>query len=166
MRTAEQQIWDEARRLEKLRVEQLQTKARENNKKSDVVYRPEKVAKPWTWGSSANHSLHNISERLVLSIEEFDFDLNDAAFVAFLRQRAHLHLCGREGSDYWGLLANNATKESDFMTSNGARLAQEHDGKRHRFSDAEMQPLWKIFQYSRVFLQGAYDHFSGRAMAK
>ena len=75
MRTAEEAMWDEACAIEKERIERLQDQQVRKGKESKAIFRPEKVQKPWTWGSGASSSLHTIEERLVYSVTEFDFDL-------------------------------------------------------------------------------------------
>lgn len=166
VKSAEDQIWDEKRRLEKIRVEKIQKNADKEKRKTDVRYSPEKVEKPWTWGSSARYSLYNIPENLVLSVKDFNFDLNNKNFVNFLEEKGHLHICGKEESNYWNLINNKGVKQKDFMENKNMRLAQLYNEKRHIFSDGEMKTLWKIFQYSRVFLQGAYDHFKKHEVTK
>lgn len=162
MQTAEAQIWDRARQLEKHRVEAQHTKMREEGKVSKAEYNPEKVLKPWTWGSSATHSLHNIDADLVFSVSHFDFDLSDDAFVDFLKDNFHLHMCRARGSAYWNALNDHNFTKSDFLGSTEFKFAQEYEGKRHKYSEGELLSLWKIFHFTKVFLQGAYDNFKKR----
>lgn len=162
MQTAEAQIWDKARQIEKERVETQHAKMRRDGKISKAEYNPDKVLQPWTWGSSASHSLHNIDSTLVLSVDHFDFDLNDREFIEFLRKKSHLHMCRSEGSAYWNALNDHSVTKEDFLANRDFQFAQEYEGTRHKYSEGDLLSLWKIFHFTKVFLQGAYDHFKKR----
>ncbi len=163
MQTAEAQIWDRARQMEKNRVEAQHAKMRKDKKVSKAEYNPEKVLKPWTWGSSATHSIHNIDPDLVFSVSHFDFDLSDDGFVDFLGKNFHLHRCGARGSAYWNALNDHSVTKAGFLTNTEFQFAQEYEGERHKYSDGELLSFWKIFHFTKVFLQGAYDKFKSRS---
>jgi len=162
MQTAEAQIWDRARQIEQSRVEAQHVKMRESGKTSKINYNPEKVSKPWTWGNSAKHSLHNIDAGLVFSVSSFNFDLNDESFVDFLNRNFHLHMCRTRGSTYWNALNDHSFTKSDFLENKDFQFAQEYEGKRYKYGEGELLSLWKIFHFSKVFLQGAFDRFNDR----
>lgn len=163
MQTAASQIWDRARQIEKERVEAQHAKMQSEGKISKAEYNPEKVLQPWTWGSSATHSLHNIDPNLVLSVSHFDFDLNDGNFIEFLKKKSHLHMCRAEGSAYWKALNDHSVTKAEFLADRDFHFAQEYQGTRHKYSEGDLLSHWKIFHFTKVFLQGAYDNFKNRS---
>jgi len=162
MKTAEAQIWDRAHQLERDRVAALHEKMSKEGKVSKAVYNPDRVLKPWTWGSDASHSLHDIDPDLVFSVRDFDFDLREVEFINFLKDRSHIHLCRSPGSAYWLALNDHSLSRDDFISHGEFKFAQEFNKRRYQYTPDEMTIHWKIFYFTKVFLQGAYDTMQGR----
>jgi hypothetical protein len=162
MKSVEAQLWEQALDAERRRVEQVHNEAEAKGKKSTVIYEPRNVAKPWSWESRWKVSLHDISAGLVMKVSEFDFNLDDDGFQAFLKPCGLLHLGGVPQSAYWQAMNDPNMDKAAFLAVEDFRFAQEHEGKRHRYSDAEMKTRWRIFQFSRVMLQAAWDAYTGR----
>jgi hypothetical protein len=163
-KTAEEQIWEAARQIEKTRVMAQHARMQAEGKLSKAEYAPEKISKPWTWGSSAADSLHDLDPDLVFSVSEFDFNLENTEFTEFLEQKFHIHLCRESGSSYWLALNCHQFTKLDFLADQNFQFAQEYRGTRYRYSENEMLIQWKIFHFTKVFLQGAYDRFLNRTI--
>ena len=164
MKSAEAQLWELALGKESRRVEKVHDEAKAKGKKTSVKFEPRNVMKPWSWEQNWKVSLHDIPPDLVLAVSAFDFDLEDGEFQAFLRTRGIQHLGGVPRSTYWQRMNDPTVDKDSFLSVEEYRYAQEYhgNGKRHRYSDAEMETRWRIFQFSRVILQGAWDVYTER----
>ncbi|QFT74028.1 hypothetical protein FIU92_13400 [Ruegeria sp. THAF33] len=160
--TAEQQIWIEALKREKNRVEKIHKKSRDEGKKSSAQFLPERVPQPWVWSRSGPGHLSDFDDAFLLSVTDFDYDLDDQDFVQFLKDAAQLHICRARSSTYWHLLQTKSVSFEEFGGHPELQFAQEYQGKRHRYSEGEMYGLWRIFLRTRVYLQGAYDSYRKR----
>lgn len=164
MLAVETAFWNEAKRRESERVAARHEKMRAEGKTSSAVYDPSRVQKPWTWRSTGMGPLFDLDESMIASVRTFDFDLDDEGFQAFLAATYHLHLCRSPQGAYWNALQDrNNVDESAFLSNERLGRAEEHAGTTHMFSDAEMHGHWRIFSRTRVFIQGAWDVFIGRA---
>jgi len=160
--TAEHQMWVEAGRRERERVQRLHAEANAAGRSSVAQYSRERAAKPWTWSKSGPGPLFELDDQMIHTVQDLDYDLDDEGFVSFLSDAAQLHICRSRGSNYWALLGSRQVSYEQFVRADGIRLAQEYEGKRYEYSDAELRSMWRIFVRTRVYLQGAYDAFRGR----
>ena len=162
MKSVETQLWELALEEERRRVEKIHEKAQAEGRKTAVTFEPAKVKKPWKWENNWKVSLHDIAPSLVLAVSQFDYGLEDTGFQDFLRRRGFLHVGGVPHSKYWECMNDPKTDHESFLAVEEFRHAQEYEGKRHRYSDAEILTRWRIFQFSRVILQGAWDAYTER----
>jgi hypothetical protein len=162
MKSVEAQLWEQALDAERRRGEQVHSEAKAKAKKSTVTYEPRNVAKPWSWENYWKTNLHDIKPELVMMVSEFDFNLDDDGFQAFLKPRGLLHLGGVSQSAYWRAMNDPEMDAASFLANEAFHLAQEHECKRHRYSEGEMKTLWRIFQCSRVMFQAAWDAHTER----
>jgi len=162
MKSVEAQLWEQALDAERRRVEHKHSEAKAEGKKSTVIFEPRNVAMPWSWENRWTAGLHDIPSGLVMKVSEFDFNLDDDDFQAFLKPRGLLHLGGVPQSPYWQAMNDPTMDKAAFLAVEAFHFAEEHEGKRHRYSDAEMKTHWRIFQFSRVLLQAAWDASSER----
>lgn len=158
--TAERQLWMEASRREKQRVEDLHKAAKAKGKTSTAQFSPARAAKPWAWTRTGPGPLFDLDDEFVSAVTDFDYDLNDPDFVLFLDSQ--LHICRAEGSTYWNLLQKKTVSYSEFVENPDMQQAQEFEGKRHQYSPAHLNRFWGIFLRTRVYLQGAYDCYRDR----
>jgi len=166
MKSLEAQLWEQALHEERQRVDKMHEEAKARGGKSTVTFEPRNVPKPWSWENNWKVSLHDIKTSLVMAVSKFDFDLGNKEFEEFLRGRALLHLAGAPRSHYWRALNQSHTNESTFLSDRNLCYAQKHEGKRHRYSEQEMQTRWRIFQFGRVMLQAAWDVYIERERPK
>lgn len=160
MITAEGQLWALALEEERIRVEKVQQDAKAAGKKTSVTFERTRVNKPWKWADQWKASLFDVDERLVLAVSRFDFDLTNGEFQTYLRERGLLHLAGTDGSTHWQLMNDVTTTEQSIFDSEAMQHAQEYQGSKHCYSEAEMKTRWRVFQFSRVMLQAAWDAFT------
>ncbi len=160
--TAEYQLWESVARRERKRVDDKHAKAKELGKKSNAKYSPEQAAKPWSWSSVGPGSLFDLDDRIVLTVDSFDYDLDDKEFVEFLDRIAQLHICRKKDCAFWKLLQLKTTTRADFFDNPEMQYAQEFNGERHRYSKIELEVHYRIFVCTRVYLQGTYDAYVGR----
>ncbi len=155
-------MWEEAARRERERVDDIHAKAKEQGKKSVAQYSTERAVKPWSWSSAGPGPLFDLDDCMMLAVHDFDYDLDNEGFVAFLDHIAQLHICRKKDSSYWNLLQRKAITRADFLDNLEMQRAEELNGQRYRYSDVELEVHLQNFIRTRVYLQGAYDAYVGR----
>lgn len=95
-------------------------------------------------------------ERL-LACDHWDYDLTDVAFVATCVARGVLYRFGSPGGRAWRFIENVSLSVEDWLADEGVRFAQEHEGKRHRFSDEDLRAHWRCVLIQRARVQDCWE---------
>ena len=125
----------------------------ENNKNEETKGKKVKrkaISKPWMRpGESALCQ----EVDLLIMVSEYDYDLSDKTFQTYCSARGILHVAGEPGSRRWKYLADYRKTKSAYLSDPYFQLSEEVDGKRHRYTDEEMETGWKIMLLGRAKLQ-------------
>lgn len=97
----------------------------------------------------------------LLSIEEYTYDLGNAAFLEYCINRGVLYVAGRPGSRMWEYFRDTALGLDDWLSDETVRYAQEYEGSRHRYADEDMRAHWRSVLIGRGKLQDCWDLWSG-----
>jgi hypothetical protein len=96
----------------------------------------------------------------LLRVTEYDFDLSDPGFLFYCEQRGVLHCMGGPDSRRREFIADTRLGFTDLKADPILSFAQEWppgSGQRHRYTDAELETLWRIIRYDRARLQDAWE---------
>lgn len=104
---------------------------------------------------------------LLIMVSEYDYDLSDKTFQAYCSDRGILHVAGEPGSRRWKYLADYRKTKSVYLADPYFQLSEEVDGKRHHYTNDEMETGWKIILLGRAKLQDCWELYSRKShMAK
>lgn len=113
-----------------------------------------KIAKPWT--RPGPYALCQEVDLLPM-IDEYDYDLSDSAFLNYCQSRGVLHLAGTPSSRRWEYFADYTKSKNDYLADEIFWFAQEFEGKRHRYSEKELNSNWEIVALGRGKLQDCWE---------
>jgi hypothetical protein len=132
----------------------------ENSKNEETKNKKVKrkaIPKPWTRPSAS--ALCQATDLLIM-VRDYDYDLSDKKFQDYCATRGILHVAGEPGSRRWKYMADFRKTKSTYLSDSYFRFAVEIDGKRHRFTDDEMETDWKIISLGRAKLQDCWELYS------
>ncbi len=87
------------------------------------------------------------------------YDLDCETFRAFAERRGVLYQFARPGARAWAYLRDLTLSERDWLSDEAVRYAQEHEGKRHRYSDDQMRSHWGVVEIQRRKIQTCWEGF-------
>jgi hypothetical protein len=132
----------------------------ENNKNEETKGKKVKrkaIPKPWVRPGDA--ALCQEADLLIM-VSEYDYDLSDKTFQAYCSARGILHVAGEPGSRRWTYLADYWKTQNSYLADSYFQLSEEVDGKRHRYTDEEMEIGWSILLLGRAALQDCWELYS------
>lgn len=94
----------------------------------------------------------------LLKVCEYDYDLSNTKFQAYLRMRGKLHLAGTPLSERWAFFQNFNKSKAEFLASS-LKFAELQNNERYAFSPDEMETHWKIILIGRGALQDCWELF-------
>jgi hypothetical protein len=94
---------------------------------------------------------------LLARITEYSYDLDDRSFRKYCAARGVLHVAGQRGSLRWRYMSDTRRGRDRFLSASAFQYAQEHNGERYKYTDAEMATAWRILQLGRAALEDAWD---------
>lgn len=95
-------------------------------------------------------------------VTEYDYDLADPAFRQYCVDRGTA--CGAAlGSRRWDFFERHDLSKHDYLVDPYFQNANEHEGKRHRYTKDEMESGWKVIQLGRAVLQDAWEIYRSTA---
>jgi len=115
------------------------------------------ISKPWTRPSTS--SLCQESDLLIM-VYEYDYDLSIKRFQEYCHNRGILHVAGEPGSTRWEYMADFRKTKRDFLADPYFQTSEDVSGKKHRYTDEEMQTHWKIVSLGRATLQDCWELYS------
>jgi hypothetical protein len=132
----------------------------ENNKSNEIKDRKVKrktIPKPWT--RLGNPALC-LEVDLLIMVRDYDYDLSSKKFQDYCAARGILHVAGEPGSRRWKYMADYRKTKSAYFSDPYFQYAEEVDGKRHRFTDDEMETGWRVVLLGRAKLQDCWELYS------
>jgi hypothetical protein len=93
-------------------------------------------------------------------VTKYDFDLSNADFRHYAKQRGVLYVAGVEGSPRWHFTGDFAKGRAEFMSDVYFKFSQEdplRPGVRHKYTAEEMEFHWKVMCIARGKLQDAWE---------
>jgi hypothetical protein len=115
------------------------------------------IVKPWSRPTPLALCQH---PDLLVMVTEYDYDLSDDDFCAYCTARGVLHVAGQPGTTRWTFLSDYTKPKSAYLSDPYFQHGEEVDGKRHRYSDTEMETGWKIILLERAHLQDCWELYS------
>jgi hypothetical protein len=152
--TIEEQIHQCLIEEEEKRCQMEETKRAAEGKDMRKPINRRKIAKPWT--RSGPYALCQEVDLLPM-IDEYDYDLTDIAFLDYCRSRGVLHLAGAPSSRRWDYFADYSKSKNDYLADENFWFAQEFKGKRHRYTEKELNSSWEIVVLGRAKLQDCWE---------
>jgi hypothetical protein len=116
-----------------------------------------KVAKPWT--RSGPKALC-MEPDLLLMVDEYDYDLANKDFQEYCLNRGILGFAGDIGSKRWSFFLDFCKSKAEYLNDPYFQFAQEMNGKRHKYTDNEMEGGWKIIKLGRAKLQDCWELYA------
>mgnify|MGYP001576582002 CR=1 FL=1 len=135
----------------------------ENNKNEETKGKKVKrktISKPWV--RPGDSALCQDTD-LLLMVREYDYDLSEKAFQAYCSARGILHVAGEPASKRWKYVADFRKTKSTYLTDLYFQFSEEVNGKRHRYTEKEMEAGWKIMLLGRAKIQDCWELFSREA---
>lgn len=145
----------EKERCKTLEIEQEKQEKKTGKKGKKITER--KVSKPWT--RVPRETLCQEVDLLVM-VSEYDYDLSNADFREYCRERGVFNVAGEEGSKRREYFLNHKKKKDEFLDDPYFQFAQESNGKKYRYTDDEMKTGWKTVEIGRAKLQDCWEIFS------
>ncbi len=118
------------------------------------------IPKPWA-RPSRNALCQNAD--LLLTVDEYDYDLSDPGFQKYCSDRGVLHVAGEPGSKRWKFFVSHAKPKRQYLEDQYFQFSEEVDGKKHRYTRKEMEVGWKIIRLGRAKLQDCWELYSGES---
>ena len=115
------------------------------------------ISKPWV--RSGKYALCQEIDLLIM-VDEYDYDLSDKKFQDYCLARGVLHVSGKIGSKRWQYFLDHRKSKNDYLTDPYFQYAEEVDGKRHQYTNEEMEIGWKIMMLGRAQLQDCWELYS------
>ena len=95
----------------------------------------------------------------------YAYNLDDEAFRGYCLQRGTLYVCGKPGARYWEYFRDFSLTLDDYLTDREMSFAQEHQGKRHEYTQDQLRAQWTCVRVGRGKLQDTWEIWSGLGMA-
>jgi|GEM_PF-5364351 len=95
-----------------------------------------------------------------MRMTEYDFNLADPGFLFYAEQRGVLHCMGAPDSRRREFIGDTRLGFDNLKADPYFQFAQEWppgSGQRHRYTDAELETLWRVIRYDRGRLQDAWE---------
>ena len=90
-------------------------------------------------------------------VSVYTYDVAVEAFVAYCVGRGVLYQFARPGGRAWAYLRDWSLTVEDWLADEGVRHAQEHLGKRHRYTDEALRGHWDCVLIQRGKLQDCWE---------
>jgi len=158
----EDQIHQHFKDLEEARCRELEAKRDRGEPGATTSIERRTVRKPWT--RPGENALCQEGEFLVL-VKDLDYDLSDAGFQAYCLARGVIHVAGEPGSKTWRFFEVHSKAQDEFLADPDLQQAQEHEGRRYRFTPSEMAVNWQIIELGRAKLQDCWELYMRKRQA-
>ena len=96
--------------------------------------------------------------RLLIMVSKYDYELSDKTFQNYCSARGILHVAGEpevDGGNIWQIIGKQKCQYPTLL-----QLSEEVDGKRHSYTDEEMETGWKIMLLGRAKFQDCRELYS------
>ena len=145
----EKQMHQHLIKLEAERCKQLESAGKKAKRRA--------IAKPWT--RPGENALCQDTDLLIL-VSEYDYDLTDTHFQRYCEARGVLYVAGEPGSRRWEFFRHYTKSKTEYLKDPYFQFAQEHNGKRYRYTDDEMETGWRIVVIGRGKLQDCWELYT------
>lgn len=153
----ENQIYQFLKDQEEERCREIEAENNKNEETKNKKVKRKTIPKPWV--RPVDSTLCQEVDLLIM-VSEYDYDLSDKTFQTYCSARGILHVAGEPGSRRWKYLTDYRKTKSAYLSDPYFQLSEEVDGKRHRYTDEEMETGWKIMLLGRAKLQDCRELYS------
>jgi hypothetical protein len=130
--------------------------------KGETVKR-KKIPKPWS-RPCKNALCQDID--LLIKVDEYDYDLLNIKFQEYCLTRGVLYIAGEVGSRHWDFFVDVGKTKSEYLEDPYFQSAIEVAGKRHSYTNEEMESGWTIIIIGRGKLQDCWELYSKEMTSK